>query len=428
MNNRIDDYIKNNTFDANVALRAQYGFGDERQLEQLRNILKGRDELWTESGQDYDGKTEIIDGKRVVILGNYRTGMSAEEQMRLAVILGHEAYRDGVVSAVENFNELKDASIARILMGNRINQDYQWFYDFNMDFEFESYLLDLVKTSGNMEIFDDYLRFAYMNDEDYYWKWASTGNDYQNMDRYRSIPLFNSKSAERVEEINKQNLDTAFAKYKADLAKDEGYIGDITDFISKKGTDADLLDSFIINTQLQKKFGYEALKFESVYSVGCMFLSAKYGLEAITGRKFDTTSINEYITENKLYVGESELSNIKMAEIMTRLAGGQYSVKLIETGSPDPALLYNLGKSNDMYLAHIRIKKEGTGTGYHSVMVSGIDYAYDKNGNVTGINAVNVANPWNGSSFTGKTSYSMDQIARWDIFMVTQNKVYGRWF
>jgi hypothetical protein len=157
-------------------------------------------------------------------------------------------------------------------------------------------------------------------------------------------------------------------------------------------------------------------------------MSTKYGLEAITGKKFDTIWMNEYITKNKLYLNESDLSNEKMAEIMTSLTGGQYNVKLVETGSPDPARIYNYEQLNDMYLAHIRIKKDGTGDGYHSVMVSGIDYAYDNSGNITGINSVNVANPWSGSSFTGKTSYTMDQIARWDIFKVTQNMVYGRWF
>jgi len=154
-------------------------------------------------------------------------------------------------------------------------------------------------------------------------------------------------------------------------------------------------------------------------------MATKYGLEAITEKTFDTIWLNEYITKNKLFINESDLSNEKMAEIMTSLTGGQYTVKLVETGSPDPASIYNYEQLNDMYLAHIRIKKDGTGDGYHSAMVSGIDYAYDSNGNITGINAVHVANPYSSDSFSGKTSYTMDQIARWDIFMVTQNRQYG---
>jgi len=72
-----------------------------------------------------------------------------------------------------------------------------------------------------------------------------------------------------------------------------------------------------------------------------------------------------------------------------------------------------------MYIAHLRIKKDGIDDGYHSVMVSDISYDYDANNNIIGIKFVNVANPWNGSSFTGKTSYAISEIARWDIFKIS---------
>ena len=120
--------------------------------------------------------------------------------------------------------------------------------------------------------------------------------------------------------------------------------------------------------------------------------------------------------------GERLLSNEVMADIMTRATQGQYIFNLLQTGSPDATELWGMDQSKDRYVAHIRIKQNGTGDGYHSAMVSGIEYSYDDKGNVTGIKSVNVANPWNGGSkLTGKTSYTMDQIARWDIFKVTQN-------
>jgi hypothetical protein len=419
VNNRIDKYTANNVFKEKVTLRAEYGFGDKEQTKQLWNILAGRDEIWTSTEGAYGATTEIINGKRIIKIGAYQPGMSVEDQLRLAAIFGHEAYRDGYATGEMN-EELRKASIARTLMGDRINQDYQGFYDYNQDFAFESYLLALSNVLGNETLFDDYLQFAYENDGDYFWQWASTGNDYQNMDLYRSIPLFNAKSLERVEEINGQRLEAAFTSYKADLAGKEGYTGAITDFVTKDGkTDEALRLELQGNKALLEGFGYKPLEFESIYLAGCMFMSAKYGAEAITGKKFETLWLNEYIKENELFVKgrEAELSNELMAKIMTLLAGGQYAVSLTQSGLPDPAQLWNLDQSNDMYLAHIRIKKDGTGGAYHSAMVSGIDYTYDGDGKISGISAVHVANPWNGKSgFTGKTTYTMDQIARWDIF------------
>ncbi|MDR0585211.1 MAG: hypothetical protein LBG57_12835 [Treponema sp.] len=420
LNNRIDKYTRNNEFREKATLRAQYGFGDREQKKQLENILAGTDEIRINTGESYEAKTEIIKDRRIIMLGAYEAGMSAEEQMRLAVIFGHEAYRDGD-EAGDTLEELRGASIARVLMGDRINQDYQWFYDINVDFAFESFLFEAAKQTGNADLFNDYLQFAYENGEDYFWQWTSTGNEYQNMDAYRSIPLFNAKSEERVKEINGEKFEAAFAAYKADLAQKEGYTGAIEDFVSKDGkTDSDLRRELQDNKDIWKKFGYEPLKFESIYLAGCMFMSTKYGAEAITGKKFDTLWLNEYIKENGLiHKGtESDLSNELMARIMNLLGEGAYTVSLEQTGLPDAKQLWDLGRSNIKYLAHVRIKKEGTGSAYHSAMVSGIDYTYDGEGNVTGIGAIHTANPWNGNSFSGKTTYTPDQIARWDIFKV----------
>jgi hypothetical protein len=118
-----------------------------------------------------------------------------------------------------------------------------------------------------------------------------------------------------------------------------------------------------------------------------------------------------------------------MAKIMSRLSEGKYNVNLDKSGILDAATLANYGRSEDMYLAHIRIKKDGTGDGYHSEMVSNIEYTYDDNGNITGISKVHTANPWNGgNSFTGKTSYKPDEIARWDVFKVVSNPNYYKQF
>jgi hypothetical protein len=423
VNNKIDKYTGNNEFKEKVTLRAQYGFGDRTQKGQLRNIFAGTDAIWTNTGGDYGASTEIINGKRIIQLGAYEAGMSVEEQMRLAAILGYEAYRDGKEGG-DASGELRDASIARILMGDRINQDYQWFYDNNADFAFESSLLDAAKQTGMEDMFNDYLQITYKNDKDYFWQWASTGNSYQNMDAYRDIPLLNAKSRDRVDEINAERFATAFAAYKAGLAEKEGYTGAIEDFVSRDGkSDADLRRELQGDKYLWEKYGYEPLKFESIYLAGCMFMSVKYGAEAVTGKQFNALWLNEYMKEEGLiYKGtESDLSNQLMAKVMTLLSEGAYTVTLDQTGLPDAKQLWELGQSKTKYLAHVRIKKDGTGAANHSAMVSGIDYTYDEQGNVTGIGAIHTANPWNGNSFSGKATYTPDQIARWDIFRVASN-------
>jgi hypothetical protein len=58
-------------------------------------------------------------------------------------------------------------------------------------------------------------------------------------------------------------------------------------------------------------------------------------------------------------------------------------------------------------------------------MLSSINFAYAYNHRRVGIINVNVANPWNGTTYTGKQSYRPDQILRWDIFKVTPNNTSG---
>jgi hypothetical protein len=431
-NSRINNYVRNNDFKNAVTLRAQYGFGDKEQKTQLWNILSGQDEIRIRTGGELTAKTENIDGKRVVYVNGYRDGMSVEDQMYTAAILGHEAYRDGYkigdinsggspVTAADNFNELYRASAAKIMMGDRINQDYEWFYALNADLAFESYLFAETNKTGNGGVFTDYLRETYMNDEDYYWKWANTNGDFQNMDKYRNMPLLNAKSRDQVDALNEQNLEEALEAYKKDLADKEGYTGDLSSFVTADGlTGEDLAEKFSGSLELQKQFGYTEMKFESVYMVGCMFMSAVYGAEAVTGRDFDAGEVNGLLKDNNMYLNESDLSKEMMAEIMTFLSNGNFTVNLVFSGIPNTAQMLAFRDSEDMYLSHIRVKKNGTGAAYHSEMVADLDYSYNKLGRITGIRAVQTANPWNGDgnvNFSAKTALTMDQIARWDVFI-----------
>jgi hypothetical protein len=131
VNSQINGFIKENkkSFDSAATLRAQYGYGDDVQKDQLWDILKGDSILRTDAKGDFDAQTTIDEnGKRVINLSGYQLGMNMEDQMRLAVILGHEAYRDGfktgqidshgnLVTEEGSFLEQKEASIARNING-----------------------------------------------------------------------------------------------------------------------------------------------------------------------------------------------------------------------------------------------------------------------------------------------------------------------
>jgi hypothetical protein len=423
--------LYNVTHDMNIrgAWQGINSFGDNNQKSLFWEVMFGKTDLRAAPDDaEYGAETVVNEkGKKTVFL-KYQNGMDYETQMRLAAILGQEAYRDGykegdkkngyTITAQDSLNEFRDASIARIAMGDRINQDHQWFYDLNMDFEIESYLLHGANASGNFEVFNDYMDFAYVNERDFFFQWASTRGDFQNTDRYTNIPLFYVDSQERVDAINAQRLQAAFEKYKARMEKEDKYTAVFSGNRDKSNEEI-LWDMFQNSEALQKNFGYKELQLDTIRRVGCMFMSTKYGLEAITGEQMDTISFHNYITENKLYWGDANLSNELMAEIMNRFSAGNFTVDLVFNGTPNVSALREFETSEDKYIAHLRVKDNGRDL-IHSVMVSGIVYNYDDDGNVTGINKINVANPLKDyGSFYSKTSYRMNEIVRWDIFKVT---------
>ena len=422
VNTRIGNYTKKNGFDAAIALRAQYGFGDDAQYDQLWDILRGRVEISTNAEGDLSAETVTTDGKRVIHFSGYQSGMSDEEQFYLATILGHEAYRDGfvtgqidahgnLVTAESNFNELKNASIARIMMGNRINQEYDFFYNSFMDLESESFLLKYSELSGDYSLFDDYLLLAYENDRDYFFRSVETRGVYQ--DHYK-IPLLNSEN--KAGEINRRRLDEAFEKYKLTRSEEER-------------DDPLLREMFNSNSELQREHGYIPIDYETIYQVGCMFMSLKYAVEAISGDQVNAVRFNEYLTNNGFYIKgdavedpdylENMLSKEIMAEVMTIFSHGMFNVSVVSLDSPSVEQIYEINQSESMYIGHLRIKVPGTNSGRHSVMVSSIEFEKDSEENATGIKAINVANPLNRDAYYGKQTYTMDEIARWDFFKVT---------
>ena len=181
VNNQIRNHAANNNFDVQVAMRSLHGFGDATQQQLLRDILSGEVEIRVGAEGIHIAETVLEDGRRVIHITNvgYRPGMSVEEQIRLGAILGHEAYRDGfrvgeadtsgnVITQSQQDQEFRYASIGRIMMGDRIQQEYTWFHHANSLLQFESMLFQHGIATGDMALLENFWSFAFDNSRDYF--------------------------------------------------------------------------------------------------------------------------------------------------------------------------------------------------------------------------------------------------------------------
>jgi hypothetical protein len=427
VNTKISKAGKANNFDALIALRIQYGYGDNRQKEQLWDILNGKAIIDTEAeGKNVAETTINEDGKRVIKLVGYKEGMSKEEQYLLGAILGYEAYRDGYIPEEIDANgnlvtlraqsdEFKTASIAKLMMADRIQEENNWFYKEFEGLAYESILLEMSKQSGDFSLFDDYLELTYNNDKDYFYISASNGNDYQNY--YSSVLLFNSvyKDTDKEAEINEKRFQAAFQEFVAEKCPN-----------AQGQTYQELYEEFKSNNKIQKRYGYRPVSTTTISDVGCMFMSTKYGIEAITGKQVNTLALHYFIKTKGYFADDNILSRWLMADIMTAYTNKEYSVKYMEKFGESPTLetLNKIESPDEKYVIHLRVKDPSkTDPIIHSVMVSDIEYTYDDNRNITGISKVYVANPLKSDThFNGRSFYLPNEIDRWDIFLVTENK------
>ena len=372
-------------------------------------------------GGAYSAKTEREDGKRVITVNNYYDGMGLEDQARLAVILGHEAYRDGNEKD-GNYTELRDAVIAHIDMADRINNDYGWLYALNSDMLKESLLLENVRQTGNMEYLDAHLRLGYYDDNDYFWRSVSTGGDLQNAARYANITLLAGSSREEIDEINRMIIERAVCEIMQEKALEEGFTGDLASFVTRGGMSAgDFRDRIKNDSDFRKRYGIELEKYETLGNSGCMLFALMYGIEEITGSKYDPQLLNDWLTMKGYYTGDgnNDLSTALMEKAWNELAGGFFDINVAFRGMPDLEKLLQIDKSGNDYIAHIRINNN------HSVMLQRVEYERNVSGQIIGVRGVQVANPVQGSStVNGKTFYTPDQITRWDIFKVTPARIY----
>jgi len=168
VNNRINNFIKKEeTFDAAIALRAQYGYGDDVQKGRLWDILKGDTKIIADTEGDFFAQTTIVDGQRVINLSGYKLGMNMEEQMFFAMVLGHEAYRDGIVTN-DNDIETRKANLVHTEMAIRMLNDG---HSLPLN---ENLIRDLVAYSLGEDFFNAYSDSFYDSSADY-WKLMRDG-------------------------------------------------------------------------------------------------------------------------------------------------------------------------------------------------------------------------------------------------------------
>jgi len=149
-------------------LRAQYGYGDDVQKGQLWDILKGRAEVRVGEGEDLRAETKIDNGKRVIYMSGYQSDMSEADLMRLAVVLGHEAYRDGIVTD-DNYLETRMATVAHIEMAKRMESEgHTYIIDKNLKEDLNAYNM-------GMDYFNSYVDKTYDSSADY-WRLTEKGD------------------------------------------------------------------------------------------------------------------------------------------------------------------------------------------------------------------------------------------------------------
>ena len=176
-NNKIDNYTNTHDFKAKVTLRAQYGYGGDAGKKQLYDILNGvgiinviANNGQADDNDDFSARTRLIDGKRVINLRGYNPGMSNEDQLRLAITLGHEAYRDGIVTD-DNALETMRAVTAHTVMADKMWADK---YYFTLDANIMKDLLVYKILGGDVDLFGSYIENNYDSSDDY-WKLTRDG-------------------------------------------------------------------------------------------------------------------------------------------------------------------------------------------------------------------------------------------------------------
>jgi len=166
---------------AATALRMQYGYGTDEQKQNLNDILSGKAVLRS-GGTDGRAKTVSENGKRTIYLNEYSDKMTREEMFRMGITLGHEAYRDGIVTTPDGqFAETAGAVFGHTLMAKQMQADGMYGSimngiingDANLSADIAAF--DKALASNDWSSFGSYVGDKYDSSADY-WKLVSRSN------------------------------------------------------------------------------------------------------------------------------------------------------------------------------------------------------------------------------------------------------------
>ena len=150
---------------AGSALRASYCYGTDTERTQLESILDGTDRLRV-GYIGNRGYTERGEGGRIVDLATLGTQDSLNSRLAAAVVLGHEAHRDGITgTAIQQSIETQKAARAHTEMAMRMADRYGIGF-INED---SNLLNDVKHYLEGPEAFNNYVAGAYRSDGDF-WK------------------------------------------------------------------------------------------------------------------------------------------------------------------------------------------------------------------------------------------------------------------
>ena len=161
---------ENNMAQSATALRMLYGFGDDKGLELLDDVLNKKVSLAAGSGPG-NAQTILENGKRTVYLNGYSNDMTREEQLKLGITLGHEAYRDGVKGdELTQKIETRNAVAGHTDMMTRMLGDSLYAGTLSGIIEGDRNLqLDLIARKFGDDVFNEYVDNCYDSSADY-WK------------------------------------------------------------------------------------------------------------------------------------------------------------------------------------------------------------------------------------------------------------------
>ena len=171
INRKVNENYQGNTNLANV-LRQQWGFGDKVQISQRESILDSSTEIVFGSTEGY-AQTVLENGQRIV----YLNADGNTDWKELGLMLGHEAYRDGVVGDTRNqLNETVNAVLGHTTMALRMMGDSQYSREMSsLIGENQNLAMDIMAYSLGSGVFNSYVGGMYDSSSDY-WRVIMDGN------------------------------------------------------------------------------------------------------------------------------------------------------------------------------------------------------------------------------------------------------------